>query len=277
MNLHLIIRKLPFILKSLGNFIKTKRISRIFFLLLALYALFDPTFWYKVVSIFDYPFHYKEYKHFGIRVPSGYTVHGIDVSRYQSKIDWNRVKKMKVGDIGITFAFIKSTEGTWIKDRYFDTNWDNAKKNGLIRGAYHFFRPNVSPKLQAINFEKVVSLRSGDLPPVVDIEEENGMNKEQIQRNTKEFLKILETRYKVKPILYTNKDFYKNYFADNPEFEGFRIWIAHYHVTSLNMPDDTAWQFWQHSDRGNVNGINEKVDFNVFNGEISELKKMCLP
>jgi lysozyme len=272
-----VIKKIPIARIPVQTTGQRRRLGKVLLVFLVLYALYNPTFWYSIISIFDYPFHYKEYKHFGIRVPSGFSVHGIDVSRYQSKIDWDRVKKMKVGDIGITFAFIKATEGSWLKDRYFDSNWENAKKNGVIRGAYHFFRPNVSPKLQAINFEKVVSLRSGDLPPVVDVEEEYGMNKQQIQRYTKEFLRILETRYKVKPILYTNRDFYKTYFADNPDFEGYRIWIAHYHVTSLSMPDDNKWQFWQHSDRGNVSGINEKVDFNVFNGEISELRKLCIP
>jgi lysozyme len=232
---------------------------------------------YYVFSIFEYPFHYKEYKHFGIRIPSGYSIHGIDVSKYQARVDWSRVKQMKVGGIHITFAFMKATEGTWLKDGQFINNWENARRAGIVRGAYHYFLPDVSPKDQATHFIRNVRLRAGDLPPVVDVEELRGMSKPQVQRYTLEFLRILEKNYKVKPILYTNRDFYKNYFANSDDFKDYRFWIAHYHVTDFDMPGDATWHFWQHSDRGNVNGINEQVDFNVFNGDSLDFRKLCIP
>jgi lysozyme len=184
---------------------------------------------------------------------------------------------MKVGDVRVAFAFIKATEGSWIEDPEFDANWENARKNGIIRGAYHFFLPHVSAKDQALKFTKTVKLRSGDLPPVVDVEDTHGMTRGQIQLYTKEFLTLLEKYYKVRPILYTNKDFYKKYFVDEDEFKGYRFWIAHYHVADLNMPGEEDWHFWQHSDRGNVTGITERVDFNVFNGDSVALRKLCLP
>jgi lysozyme len=239
--------------------------------------IFSPNFRFWLRSLLEYPLHYKEYKHFGIRIPGGYKVHGIDVSRWQSKVDWARVSKMRVGNIKVTFAFIKATEGSWMEDPRFDDNWEGARKNGIIRGAYHFFLPNVSAKDQALKFSKVVKLRSGDLPPVVDVEEPHGMTKAQVRLYTKEFLDLLEKRYNVRPILYTNKDFYKQYFADYEEFKGYRFWIAHYHVADFDMPGEEEWHFWQHSDRGNVTGINEKVDFNVFNGDSLALRKLCLP
>jgi lysozyme len=239
--------------------------------------VFSPYLRYKLLTLIEYPFHYKEYKHFGIRIPSGYRVHGIDVSRWQRRVDWRRVKKMEVGNIRIAFAFMKATEGSWLKDPTFDDNWENARDAGLIRGAYHYFLPNISPKDQASKFVKTVRLRSGDLPPVVDVEETRGMTKAQIQKYTKEFLNLLEKHYKIKPILYTNRDFYKRYFAGHEDFKGYRFWIAHYHVTSFDMPGDEDWHFWQHSDRGNVNGINERVDFNVFNGDSADLRRLCLP
>ncbi len=184
---------------------------------------------------------------------------------------------MQVDGIRISFAFTKATEGSWMEAPRFDDNWENAREAGIIRGAYHFFLPNVSPKDQASRFVKTVRLRSGDLPPVVDVEETKGMNKAQIQRYTKEFLTLIEKFYKVRPILYTNKDFYKRFFADNEDFKGYRFWIAHYYVTDFDMPGEQKWHFWQHSDRGNVNGINEMVDFNVFNGDSAELRRLCVP
>jgi len=271
--------KRKFLIFSAG-YAGRRKIPRGFWLTLLLALLFMfvfiPQFRYYVRSFIEYPIHYKEYKHFGIRIPGGYSIHGIDVSRYQSRVDWQRVKKMRVGDIHVTFAFIKATEGSWREDPEFVVNWENARKAGIIRGAYHFFLPNISPRDQAMLFMRTVKLRSGDLPPVVDIEETRGMGKAQIQRYTKEFLRILEKHYKISPILYTNRDFYKQNFADHPDFKDYRFWIAHYHVNNLSMPGEKDWHFWQHSDRGNINGINEKVDFNVFNGDSAQLRKLCV-
>jgi lysozyme len=239
--------------------------------------IFSPELRYRLRSLIEYPIHYKEYKQFGIRIPGGYKTHGIDVSRWQSRVDWGRVKKMKVGNVRVSFAFMKATEGTWMKDPEFERNWKGSREAGIIRGAYLFFLPNASVKDQVLQFTRAVKLKSGDLPPVVDVEETRGMNKAQIQKYTKECLDLLEKHYKIKPILYTNRDFYKNYFAENEAFKGYRFWIAHYHVADFDMPGDEEWHFWQHSDRGNVNGINERVDFNVFNGDSIALRKLCMP
>jgi lysozyme len=254
-----------------------RRVGFVLVVLFVLLLLVSPELRYEARSVLDYPLHYKEYKQFGIRIPTGYTVHGIDVSRYQRKVDWGRVKKMKVNAIKISFAFIKATEGSWMKDAEFDDNWENAKRQGIIRGAYHYFYPDMSAKDQAMHFIRTVRLRSGDLPPVIDVEEVRGLAKSQIQRYTKEFLLMLEKHYKIKPIVYTNRDYYKNYFTDSDDFKAYRFWIAHYYVSDLTMPGDDDWQFWQHSDRGNVNGIAEHVDFNVFNGDSLKLRKICLP
>lgn len=260
---------------------ETRRPNRLPLVLLVLMVgvvlWLSPELRYRVVAIFEYPLHYKEYKHFGIRIPRGYTVHGIDVSRYQRRIDWARVKNMRVGDIRIQFAFIKATEGSWLTDPQFFNNWEKARENGIVRGAYHFFLPNVRVRDQVSLFGRMVKLRSGDLPPVIDVEEARGQTREQVQRTVLEFIGHLERIYKTKPILYTNRDFYKNYFADEEAFKPYIFWIAHYHVTDLTMPDDSRWHFWQHSDRGNVNGINEPVDFNVFYGDSATLRRLCVP
>jgi lysozyme len=256
---------------------RQKRLLMVASVLFALLLWLSPTLRYYTFSLFEYPIHYKEYKHFDIRIPGNYKIHGIDVSKWQSRIDWQRVKAMKVGDIRFSFAFMKATEGSWQSDKQYGSNWENAKKNGLIRGAYHFYLPQVNPKLQAVNFMRVVQLRSGDLPPVVDVEESNGMSAAQIRKGTKTFMDILERHYGVKPILYTNRDFYKRYFADEPDFKPYILWIAHYNVNELSLPDNANWHFWQHSDEGRVNGINEKVDFNVFYGDSADLRRICVP
>jgi lysozyme len=248
----------------------------LFLLLLLVLCILSPVVRYYVRSAIEYPIHYKEYKHFGIRIPNGYSVHGIDVSRWQERINWDLVKKMRVGDMQIQFAFVKATEGTNLTDPQFERNWEEMARHKIARGAYHFFHPNFSPKDQALLFTKRVKLRPGDLPPVVDIEESNGMNVEQVRRYTAQFLQMLELRYGVKPILYTSRDFYKRHFSDRPEFDAYPLWIAHYHVHELCLPDDEAWHFWQHSDKGNVHGINPVVDFNVFYGDSTQFKKILV-
>jgi len=215
----------------------------------------------------------KNLKHFGIPIPHQFTVHGIDVSRYQDRINWKDVKKMRVDSIKISFAFIKATEGECKIDRYFSINWKNSKKNRIIRGAYHFYRPQLSSKLQAENFISNVKLESGDLPPVLDIETlASGFNAENTIRGIKNWLKIIEKAYHIKPIIYTNIDFYNNYLAD-ADFNDYPLWIAHYYEEKVRI--NQIWCFWQHNDRGKVNGIEGFVDFNVFNGAINDLQKLC--
>ena len=92
------------------------------------------------------------YKEFGISIPTQYSIHGIDVSRYQTTIAWDEVKNMKVQDIQLGFAFIKATEGNDLIDPFFKRNWKKAKESGMIRGAYHFFNPKKDGKMQAQHF-----------------------------------------------------------------------------------------------------------------------------
>ncbi len=243
----------------------------------ALTMLINPHLRYRVYRLLDYPFHYEDYKHFGIRLPEPFHIHGIDVSRYQQRIDWERVANMRVGPKRIHFTFIKATEGSWMQDPYFDHNWKQSRRHGLIRGAYHYFLPDISPRDQARLFIRTVRLQSGDLPPVVDVEEQRGMTPAQVRKHLKTFLDLLRQHYGVRPIIYTNRDFYKNHFAHQPDFKPYAFWIAHYYVGELSLPDGSTWHFWQHNDQGRVSGINGPVDFNVFRGDSADLRKLCLP
>lgn len=239
--------------------------------------LINPHLRYRVYRLLDYPFHSQEYEHFGIRLPEPFHIHGIDVSRYQQQIDWARVVGTQVRHKRIHFAFIKATEGSAMKDPYFDYNWKHSRQNGLVRGAYHYFLPDINPQHQAQHFIRTVRLQSGDLPPVVDVEEQRGMTPAQVRRHLKVFLELLRRHYGVRPIIYTNRDFYKNHFAHQPDFKPYAFWIAHYYVGELTMPDSTTWHFWQHNDQGRISGINGYVDFNVFRGDSAQLRQLCVP
>ncbi|MBK8087954.1 MAG: glycoside hydrolase family 25 protein [Chitinophagaceae bacterium] len=213
------------------------------------------------------------YREFGIPIPSNYSLHGIDVSRYQQIINWDAVKAMNVQETKIHFAFIKATEGNDNTDFYFKRNWRKAKDAEMIRGAYHFFIASKDGTMQARNFINKVKLQSGDLPPVLDVEQTNGVSKAILQQRVKAFLYAAELAYGVKPVIYTNADFYKAYLSE--EFDDYPLWVAHY-LRPSEPRISRDWHFWQHSERGRVNGISGKVDFNVFNGDSTDFAKLLM-
>lgn len=216
---------------------------------------------------------FVRYEAFGIEVPVSYSVHGIDVSKYQQLIDWESVKAMDVEDIRLRFAFIKATEGNGNEDRFFKRNWQRSKEAGLARGAYHFFIATKSGKTQAENFISTVELQPGDLPPVLDVEQSYGVKGEKLRQRVKEWLVAVENYYGVKPILYTNVDFYKQVLKD--EFDDYPLWVAHY-LQKERPRIHRDWHFWQYSEQGHVNGILYKTDFNVFNGDSTAFKSILI-
>ncbi len=216
---------------------------------------------------------FTRYPEFGITIPNDYLIHGIDVSRYQQLIAWEEVKKMQVGTIQLGFAFIKATEGLGNTDPQFRRNWKRTRDHGVVRGAYHFFIASKDGRLQAENFIKRVNLEPGDLPPVLDVEQRFGTSKAQLKKEVQKWLDVVEAYYQVKPIIYTNVDFYRQYLGK--EFDNYPLWVAHYYQHEQPRISRT-WSFWQHNDQGNVNGITAKVDFNVFRGDSVDFNNLLI-
>lgn len=217
---------------------------------------------------------FVRYPQFGISIPASYPIHGIDVSRYQQMIAWEEVKAMQVKNIKLGFAFIKATEGIGNMDRLFPRNWKKVKEAGIIRGAYHFFLATKDGKMQAENFIKYVNLEPGDMPPVLDIEQTYGTSSSVLKKEVKEWLDVIENYYGIKPIIYTNVEFYNRYLGS--DFDNYPLWVAHY--LQPNQPRiKRDWLFWQHSETGRVNGILTTVDFNVFSGDSAEFKSILIP
>jgi lysozyme len=213
------------------------------------------------------------YKAFGISMPGNYSIHGIDVSSHQNIIYWPLVKGMKVDSIKMGFAFIKATEGLNDADKYFVTNWRSTAQAGITHGAYHFFLATKSGEKQAHNFIKHVTLKVGDLPPVVDVEQLYGVKPAMLRQRLQACLDSLENHYHKKPIIYTYVSFYNDYLGE--KFEDYPLWIAHY--LEPNKPNITRnWVFWQHNGRGSVNGITTLVDCNVFNGDSLRFKALLV-
>lgn len=209
------------------------------------------------------------------------SVLGIDVSNHNPPVDWQAVK-----NANISFAFAKATEGVTFKDKTFATNWSGMKAAGIIRGAYHFFRPAKTADEQVDNFLKVVKnvLEPGDLPPVLDLEpwpEQVGIDWKNIAFNerinqVKTWLEKVEQATGEKPIIYTLASFWREYMRDSQEFTDYPLWVAHF--TSKPQPDVPAnnwggngYKIWQHTESGRVGGVSGPVDRNRFNGSFENL------
>ena len=211
-------------------------------------------------------------KGYGVCMPYGYKIHGIDISHYQGEVDWKRLKQTRQGLFPVQFIFMKATEGGDYSDDKFIANFDSAKVHGFIRGAYHFYNPKTDANKQADFFINSVKLEPGDLPPVLDIEKK-GRDVKKLQQDLKIWLRKVESHYGVKPIIYASYKFKTKYLNDSV-FDSYPYWIAHYYVDSVRYQGE--WKFWQHTDVGTLPGIEDKVDLNIFNGSFSDLKGLLL-
>lgn len=192
---------------------------------------------------------------------------GIDVSEYQGRIEWNKVKNV-AGTFPIQYVFIRATAGHDRPDKAFADNWEAAGKAGLIRGAYHYYRPDENSLKQAKLFIQTVKLSKGDLPPVLDIEKVPANQPiDSLKAGLKRWLNKVEVAYGMKPIIYTGQKYYESFLAD--DFPDYPFWIANYNFFVERIDDD--WLFWQFTESATVDGIEGPVDVDLFNGSKKEL------
>ena len=202
----------------------------------------------------------------GSRTPVAYAVHGTDVSKYQRDIDWPTARAS-----GISFAFIKATEGGDRVDSHFAKHWSGARAAGVPRAAYHFYYFCRTAADQAAWFIRNVPKERGALPPVLDMEwnPDSPTCKKRppaatVRSEMRTFLKLVERHYGKKPIIYTSIDF----FEDNglSGFDGYPFWLRSVAGHPSSRYGDHPWTFWQYTGTGVVPGIEGNVDVNVFNG-----------
>jgi lysozyme len=193
---------------------------------------------------------------------------GIDVSEYQGKINWSYVDTLEK-KYPLHYVFIRATVGKDRKDYQFKRNWLGAKENKMIRGAYHYYRPNENSLEQAELFIKTVSLQKGDLPPVLDIEKlPKNQSIANLKLGLKRWLQAVESHYGVKPIIYTGERYYDDFLKE--EFSDYLFWIANYNLYREEIAED--WLFWQFTEKASIPGIKGNVDVNIYNGDLQQLR-----
>jgi lysozyme len=198
---------------------------------------------------------------------SEFPVQGLDVSHHQGAIDWKKAKNSR-----FKFVFIKATEGGDFVDPKLNYNRGNASKNGFLVGAYHFFTFRKPGAEQARNFIAAVPNDKKSLPPVIDLEfmgnSETRLSREELRKELSDFIGIVEARYNKKPILYTTYEFYEFYLEGYSD--RYLIWIR----DIFKKPDFINWTFWQYANRARIEGIEQYVDLNVFNGSEDEFNNL---
>ena len=227
-------------------------------------------------------------------------IYGIDLSRFQHDvgrrhypIDWSQLRVAHLGTISkkhvtgkvdypVSFCYVKSTEGTSIRNAYYRSDYLAARSRGIVCGAYHFFSTRTPAAAQAQFFIANSLFRKGDLPPVLDVEP----SREQIKqmggtavmfKAIRTWLRIVGAHTGTRPILYISQSFVNRYLPDAPDLKrDYNIWIARYG----EYKPDVHLVYWQLCPDGRVRGIRPEVDINVFNGYRQEfddfLSRECI-
>lgn len=204
-------------------------------------------------------------------------VAGIDVSHHQGQVAWPLVAQA-----GISFAFAKATEGAHFVDPQFAANWAGMKSAGIVRGAYHFFRPADAVDAQVENFVRAVdAIEDNDLPPVLDLEEAkapegdewNAIPGEQRVPLALNWLRAVESRLGRQPIVYVRRGFVGSMLPNPGPLAQYPLWVAHYTAEAAPAAPEVwpGWMFWQHSQQGRVAGITGYVDLDRLNGSFDAL------
>ena len=190
---------------------------------------------------------------------------GIDVSHHQGRIDWKRVAK----DKRVRFVYIKATQGTTIVDERYKYNNRNARKHGILCGAYLYFSSSSSVRDQFKAFTRVVKKKDQDLIPAIDVERE-GMKHwtpKQVRNNLQQMCRLMKNYYGKSPIIYSQYVYYNERLA--PYFNHYLLFLAKYSKGKPVIIGKGRNNIWQFTERGLINGINGRVDLNRLMGNTS--------
>ena len=213
-------------------------------------------------------------------------VPGLDVSGWQENVDWNGVWAQ-----GARFAYVKATEGLTYRNGQFPQQYNGSYAVGMIRGAYHFARPNISSATAQANY--FVANGGGwvgdsrTLPPLLDIEYNPyaasdgtnscyGLSPAAMSQWIAEFSQRIQTLTGARPAIYTTTDWWRTCTGNNPTFGANPLFIARYPANLASgagtLPAGwSSYTMWQYSSTGPFPG-----DSNTFNGSLATLQQLAL-
>jgi lysozyme len=205
---------------------------------------------------------------------------GIDVFIGDGAIEWH-----KVADDQNAFAFVRGAYGN-VLDKSAAPNAAGARAVGMKVGLYHFFRARLDPQDQLDAFALALEqakVGSGDLPPVLDIEDNpaydgpwNSVDNQAYLASAANWVAKVKALVGKAPIIYTRASFWSE-LGNPPGYSGCPLWVASYRNDAPKLPADWPdYAFWQYSDAGTVPGISGHVDVNYFKGDSTPLQTMLL-
>lgn len=200
---------------------------------------------------------------------------GCDISEWQgyqrgTTVDWSRLAQSGQVD----FVMVRATYGAVYPDHDFANNWPASRRVGLVRGPYHFGVPGGSDAAaitrsatgQAAFFSEAISAAGGlyadDLPPMVEVDQQNGLNAAEVVLWARTFCAAVDARVgdpAQRCGIYSNLAFYQTYLANDAELAARPLWIAAYRAD----PPPVNWWMWQRTDAGSLPGIEGPVDLDV--------------
>lgn len=223
--------------------------------ILCLIIIFTFIFWINMDSVF------------AITPVSNLEYPGIDVSHWQGYIDYSEVRRS-----GIEVVYIKASQGTNIKDAYFEINYENAKANGLKVGFYHFLTATNTEEAEqeARFFASVISGKTPDCKLVMDYETFGGVGVQESNEIAQVFLETTRRLTNKDIIIYSDLSNSQSRFSSELA-ENYELWLAYYSGEERLREIETRWNNYiglQYSDRGRINGISGAVDLDRFSEEI---------
>lgn len=219
-----------------------------------------------------------------IKTSTDQSLYGVDISSHQHTGSGNRnIDIPKAVDGGISYAFVKATEGTNYMNPHFRDDVIRFIEKDTPVGFYHYAKPTDSTeeaKAQARLFVAVTGMDKGvkTIAPVLDIEEnKENLTPSQLVEWTHAFVNEVKNLTGMDVMIYTYPNFWLDEMGNTTEFSHLPLWIASYN--NKTHPGDIpggweTWTFWQYTSEGKVDGYGGKIDLNVFNGTPEELKSI---
>ena len=196
---------------------------------------------------------------------------GIDLSSFQPSFDWSAEKGR------ISFAFIKVTEGTTIRDPEFAVNWQRAKELGIVRGAYHFAHPRNGAAAESRAFVDQVrahGLNAGDLL-ALDLEVSDGLSPAQVAEYARNWCSDVHRATGHTPVVYTFLSFAQQ--GNCAGLGHYPLWIAEPSAPPGRPVVPHPWSTWKFHQYGTARVGTNTVNVNVFNGDTAALKAFASP
>lgn len=198
-------------------------------------------------------------------------ISGIDLSENNGIINWSQF-----GNCDVQFAYIKATDVLDTVDSQYYTNVQSAKNAGLLIGTYHWLNPGFHVGQQVDLFVKTVKSFKGMLPPAVCLQNYEG-SLDEIEKNVRSFLTLLEKKSGVKPVIYTSDSFWSANMPQSTWGCNYPLWIDKPGTFWPNQLFPWAgWTFWQCSFKEMIPGVPTAVGINKFNGSLENLYEMVI-